>query len=370
MVAPMEYRFLGDSPLRVSALSLGCRGFGRRGISAEACKAVVGTALDLGINFFDTADIYGDGQSEEYLAGALARQPRDSYVIATKGGSERPEPGMERQNGDPAYLRKALEASLRRLGTDYIDLYQLHNPDPAVPIQETAGAFARFIEEGKIRYAGVSNMDKQELTEWLQIVPGTVSIQLSCSLLDRTEADAMFPQGHDLKLSLIPWTPLFDGFLVNPPPLEPDKRTGFFSLLPMEFMEKANKVCSLIRVMAADYWTKPSAIALSWVLRRLEVATALVGTTSPIHLKENARALEISLSNRDLQQLEEASLAVPPPEILRIMEVTGVLDGGRVAVLPIGLKVKIPGRVKPKDRIELNLWDGRVHAFPGQDRPN
>lgn len=369
-MATMEFRYLGDSSLRVSALSLGCRGFGRRGITAEMCKTVVGTALDLGINFFDTADVYGDGQSEEYLAGALAHEPRDSYVIATKGGSERLGPGAERQNGHPAYLRKALEASLRRLRTDYIDLYQLHNPDPAVPIEESAGAFARFIEEGKIRYAGVSNMDRPELDQWLKILPGTVSIQLSCSLLDRIRADAMFPHGHDLKLSLIPWSPLFDGFLVNPPPLEPEFRTGLLAMLPMDFMERAHKVCSLIRAMAADYRTRPSAIALSWVLCRLEVATVPVGTTSPIHLMENARALELTVSQRDLQQLEEASLAVPPPEILRIMEVTDVLDGGRVAVLPVGLKVKIPGTVKPKDRIEVNLWDGRVHAYPGQDRPS
>ncbi len=327
-------------------------------------------AYRLGVNFFDTADIYGDGQSERYLAEALARRPRDSYLLATKGGSERTGSGMETQNGDPVFLRNALEGSLKRLRTDYIDLYQLHNPDPAVPIECTAEAFARFIEEGKVRYAGVSNMEGQELAEWMRVVPGTASIQLSFSLLDRSKADAMFPPANAPPVSLIPWSPLFDGFLVNPPPLEEDKRSGFFSMLTLEFMEQAHKVCSLVRQMAADYWTTPSAIALAYVLRRPEVATVPVGTTSPLHLQENLRALEINISNRDLEQLEEASAAVPSPEILRIMEVSDVLDGGRVAVLPIGFKVRVPGRVRPKDRIEVNLWDGHVHMSPGQDRPS
>ena len=131
-MAPMEFRYLGDSTLKVSAISLGCRQFGRRDVSVDICRTVVRTALDLGINFFDTADVYGDGQSEEHLAAALARRPRDSYVLATKGGSQRLGPGIEAQSGDPAFLRSSLEASLKRLGTDYIDLYQLHNPDPEI----------------------------------------------------------------------------------------------------------------------------------------------------------------------------------------------------------------------------------------------
>jgi aryl-alcohol dehydrogenase-like predicted oxidoreductase len=356
----MEYRYLGESTLKVSAVSLGCRGFGRRDLSVDASKAVVKKALDMGINFFDTADVYGDGQSEEYLAAALARRPRDSYILATKGGSQRLAPGMETQNGDPAYLRKSLDASLQRLGTDYIDLYQLHNPDPAVPLDYTAEAFERFVQEGKVRHVGVSNMDARELAEWMRLVPETVSIQLSCSLLDRVKVDAVFPPGHERVVSLIPWAPLFAGFLVDPPPLSQEKRSGFYSMLTEEFVEKALKVCALVREIAADYWTKPSIVALAYVLNRPEVGTVPVGMTSPIHLQENLRALEISISPRDLAQLEKASAAVPPPEMYRIMEVSEVLDGGHLAVLPMGLKVRVPGGVKRGDRIEVNLWDGRL----------
>jgi aryl-alcohol dehydrogenase-like predicted oxidoreductase len=365
----MEYRYIGETALKASALSLGCRELGKKVVTLDACRAVVKKALDLGINFFDTADIYGDGQSEEYLGVALARVPRDSYILATKGGSERLGPGTERQNGDPAFIRKSLEGSLKRLKTDYVDLYQLHNPDPAVPLEYTAEAFTRFIEQGKIRYAGVSNMDDQELAEWLRLVPRTASVQLSYSLLDRSRVEAVFPEGHALRVSLIPWAPLFTGFLSNPPPLEADKRSGYYGMLPMEFMESALKVSSLVREMAADYWTKPSVIALAFVVRRAEVATVPVGTTSPIHLQEDLRAMEVSLTPGDWAQLEKAAAAVPPPEILMTLEVMDVLSGGRVAVLPSGMKVRVPGTVRPKDKIEVNLWDGKVVSFPRQDQP-
>jgi len=365
----MEYRYVGESTLKASALSLGCRQFGKKGVTVDACKEVVKKALDLGINFFDTADVYGDGQSEEYLGTALARVPRGSYFLATKGGTERLAPGTERQNGDPAFLQRSLDASLTRLRTDYVDLYQLHNPDPAVPLEYTAEAFMRFIDEGKVRYAGVSNMDGQELSEWLKIVPRTASIQLSYSLLDRSRVEAVFPEGHHVRVSLIPWAPLFTGFLTNPPPLEAEKRTGFYAMLPMEFMDKALGVCSLVREMAADYRTKPSVIALAFVIRRPEVATVPVGTTSPIHLQEDLRVLEVNLAPGDMTQLKEAATAVPPPELLTTLEVTEVLDCGRVAVLPFGMKVRVPGKVRPKDKIEINLWDGRVVSFPGQAEP-
>ncbi len=366
---PMEYRYIGETALKASVLSLGCRGFGKKGVTVDACRSVVRKALDLGINLFDTADIYGDGQSEEYLGAALARIPRDSYVLATKGGSERLAPGAERQNGDPAFLKKSLEASLRRLKTDYVDLYQLHNPDPAVPLDCTAEAFTRFIEQGKVRYAGVSNMDDQELSSWLKIVPETASVQLSYSLLDRSRVECVFPEGHDLKVSLIPWAPLFAGFLPNPPPLEAEKRSGFYAMLSMEFMESALKVCSLVREMAADHWTQPSAIALAFVISRPEVATIPVGTTSPIHLQEDLRVLEVNLTPGDFAQLKDAAAAVPPPEILTTLEVMETLDGGRVAVLSPGLKVRVPGKVRPRDKIEVNLWDGKAVSFPGQDQP-
>lgn len=359
-MSTMEYRQLGTSDLMVSALSLGCRGFGNK--SLETCETVVKKALDFGVNFFDTADVYTDGKSEELLAAGLAGVPRDSYVLATKGGMERPAPGKETQNGDPSFLRRSLEASLRRLRTDHIDVYQLHNPDPSVPLSYTAEAFTRFMDEGKIRHAGVSNIVPHELAEWLRLVPNTVSIQLSYSLLDRSPVEAVFPPSHGNKVSLIPWAPLFAGFLVTPPPDDPEKRDGFFFLLPTEFVENAYEVCSLVREMSLSYGVGPSSISLAYVLNRPEVATIPVGTTHPAHLRENLSALEIRLSSEDLEKLEKAASLVPPPEIFATMEVSKTLDGGRVAVLPIGVKVRVPEKVSPGDLVEINLWNGKART--------
>lgn len=358
----MEYRQLGQSSVKVSALSLGCRGFGKKSVSMESCEATVKRALDLGMNFFDTADVYGDGRSESFLAAGLSGVRRDSYVLATKGGMERPEPGKEAQNGDPSFLRRSLERSLRRLKTDYVDVYQLHNPDPAVPLSYTAEAFTRFMDEGKVLYAGVSNMGPDELDEWLRLVPNTVSVQLSYSLLERGQVEAVFPPGHGRTVSLIPWAPLFAGFFAGSPPVDAEKREGIISLFPAEFVQSANEALALMRDVSSGYGVSPSVIALAYVLNRPEVATIPVGTTNPAHLEENLRALEIRLSTEDLDMLERAASLVPPPEIPATMEVWETLDCGCVAVLPIGVKVRVREKVSPGDRIEINLWNAKVRA--------
>lgn len=239
----MQYRTLGKSDARVSVLGLGCRGFGRPNVSESECIRTVETALEHGVNFFDTADVYGDGRSESILGKALGGKPREDLVVATKGGSERI-PGVgERQNGDPRFLRKALEDSLRRLQMDYIDLYQLHNPDPAVPLGVTAEAFARFVEEGKVRHVGVSNMSREQLAEWLSCVPDTVSIQLPYSVADARRVLDLYSNGRFRGISLIPWTPLFIGWLVNPPAREAEKRTGLAAAFSGRF------ICEIARNM-------------------------------------------------------------------------------------------------------------------------
>ena len=356
----MEYRCLGKHGPIVSALGLGCRSFGKSGVTPEACQSVVRKALDLGINFFDTADVYGDGRSEEYLARALADVPRDSYVIATKGGTERLGPRAERQNARPEFLRRSLENSLSRLKTDYVDVYQLHNPDPEVPLEVAAEAFNRFIEEGKIRCVGISNMDREEIDEWLRFVPRTVSVQLPYSLLDTSRVNSVFPPGHNLPISLIPWAPLFIGFVTNPPVVDPNSRTGVLGMLPADFVERGLEACALLKEMAADYGTTESALALAFVLARPEVAVVPVGTTNPSHLEEDAECLEVRIAEGDLSKLKEAAAKVPPPTIPVSFEVTELLAGGRIAVLPLGLKIRVPKGTRVGDRITVNLWDGKV----------
>src|SRR5690349_860935 len=204
----MTYRQLGDSGLTVSTVGLGCNNFGRR-IDQEATNAVVRTAIDAGVTLFDTADIYGQGASEEMLGLALGAE-RENVVVATKfgmdmQGSNGPDWGVR---GSRRYVRKAVEASLRRLGTDWIDLYQLHRPDPVTPIEETLAALDELVREGKVRYIGSSNLDAWQVVDadWTAHSAGHaafVSAQNPYSLYDRGADDELIPALEHLGLSLL-----------------------------------------------------------------------------------------------------------------------------------------------------------------------
>ena len=352
----MQYRELGKSGLKVSSMGIGCRGFGRKDVSTADCTATVRLAIDSGISFFDTADIYGDGRSEELLSKGLAGIPRDRYILATKGGSERLSGVGERQNGTPEYLRKSLEQSLRRLRTDHIDLYQLHNPDPAVPLDVTAGAFSRFLDEGIVRFVGVSNMSKGQLSEWLSYIPETVSIQLSYSLAEPAKADNLYKDHSFEGLSLIPWAPLFMGWLVNPPSIH-ESRHGLAGMFSDEFISALNVLCAEVRRVSEKHESDPAAVALAYVLACSEVATVPVGCVSPAHLVKNLRAFDISLTPSDLKILREASLSMPTPEVIVELPVVETLCNGMVAVLPVGAKIRVPVAVAPGDRLMVNMWD-------------
>ena len=249
-----------------------------------------------------------------------------------QGGSERL-PGVgERQNGTSEYLRKSLEQSLRRLRTDHIDLYQLHDPDPAVPLDVTAGAFARLVDEGKVRFVGVSNMSKGQLSEWLSYIPGTVSIQLSYSLAEPAKADDLYKNHGFEGLSLIPWAPLFMGWLVNPPSIQ-EQRQGLAAMFSDEFIYALNALCAEVRRVSEEHETDPAVVALAYVLACSEVATVPVGCVSPVHLVKNLRAFDISLTPSDLKTLREASHSMPPPEVIAELPIVETLCNGLVLSL-------------------------------------
>lgn len=360
-------RVLGSSSsIRVCAIGLGCRSFGRQGLSQENCRAVVEKALDLGINFFDTADVYGNGRSEEFLGEALDGKSRQSYVLATKGGMERLPTGGERQNGRPEYLRHALENSLRRLKVDCVDLYQLHGPDPAVPLDVTAEAFTRFCEEGKTKLIGVSNMNPDQLEEWLSYIPETVSVQLPYSLADTKRADSLFSADGRSRLksvSLIPWAPLFMGMLINPPPLQARTRTALESAFSDSFIAGLHGLSRMLEQFSRKYNTPPAAIALAFVLTNPRVAVIPVGSTNPEHLAANLKSLDVRLEPDDLDELKSAAALMPPPEVPTVFTVAEVLDKGHVAVLPVGVKVRVPQPVAAGDKLEIDLWDGTVKGI-------
>ncbi|MGH9694759.1 MAG: aldo/keto reductase, partial [Bryobacteraceae bacterium] len=200
----MERRRIGS--LEVSAVGLGCNNFGWR-IDKQATKAVVAAALDSGINFFDTADMYDAGQSEKYLGEALGSR-RNEVVLATKFGFSM---GEGKSGASPAYVRQALDASLLRLGTDRIDLYQLHTPDPATPIADTLGALDNLVKAGKIREIGCSNFSADQLRE----AHGFVSVQNEYSLFHRAPEADVLPECKRSGIVFIPYFPLANGLLTG-----------------------------------------------------------------------------------------------------------------------------------------------------------
>jgi aryl-alcohol dehydrogenase-like predicted oxidoreductase len=286
----MNTRRIGS--LEVSVVGLGCNNFGRR-LDIDATKAVVDAALDAGITFFDTADVYGGTKSEEYLGGALGRR-REDIVLATKFGSAVDE---QRKGARPEYVRRAVEDSLRRLGTDHIDLYQLHTPDPEVPIGETLGALDELVKAGKVREIGCSNFSADRLREAEEATrEGAVrfvSVQNEYSLLNREPERDVLHEVERAGMAFVPYFPLANGLLTgkyrrgqNAPAgsrldsgrgerLLTDRNLAVVERL-VEFSERrGHKILEL---------------AFSWLLRRPAVASVIAGATSPRQARRNAAA--------------------------------------------------------------------------------
>jgi len=244
----------------------------------DECKAVLRRAIELGVNFIDTADSYGPAVSEEIIAEALHPYP-DDLVIATKGGFLRPGPGQWDADGRPEHLREACESSLRRLKLERIDLYQLHVPDPNVPYEESVGALKELQDEGKIRLIGVSNVSVEQLATARRIAE-VVSVQNRYNLTDRATEDELDECERD-GIGFIPWFPLAVGRLARPGgPLDE---------------------------IAASHDATPSQVALAWLLRRSPVMLPIPGTSSVEHVEENVAAAGIELSEDELETLSRIS---------------------------------------------------------------
>jgi pyridoxine 4-dehydrogenase len=243
----------------------------------DGALATVRRTVELGINLIDTADSYGPEVSEQLIAEALRPYPEE-LVIATKGGLERTGPGQWPRNGRPEHLREACEGSLRRLGTDRIDLYQLHAPDPDVPYEESVGAIKELQDEGKIRLAGVSNVSVEQLEQAREIVE-VVTVQNRFNLGDR-DAEDVLDRCEELGIGFIPWFPLNAGSLAEPG--------------------------GPAATIAERHGAAPGQIALAWLLARSEVILPIPGTSSVEHLEENVSAAAIELSDEEVVELSEA----------------------------------------------------------------
>ena len=303
----MEQRKIGS--LSVTVVGIGCNNFGAR-IDEKRTEEVVEAALAAGINFFDTADAYGEGKSEELLGRFLGNR-RSQVIVATKFGLEIAGQGS---GARPEYIRKAFDASLRRLKTDYIDLYQLHKPDPDVPIAETLGALDDLVRAGKVREIGCSNFSAQQLREAAAVSaarPGSarfVSVQNEYSLLHREPEEGVLAECERLRLAFLPFFPLMSGLLTGKyrkgQPIPPDTRVAKFERYRKLLTEEnLDKVEALIGFAESRGHTVLE-LAFSWLLAHEVVASVIAGASSARQVADNASAARWELTADDLHEID------------------------------------------------------------------
>jgi aryl-alcohol dehydrogenase-like predicted oxidoreductase len=306
----MRHRKLGHSNATVSAVGLGCMGmsefYGPRD-DGESLK-VIRRALELGVNFLDTADVYGNGRNEQ-LVGRALKGRRDSAVLATKFGNVRDAAGkFLGVNGRPEYVRQACEASLKRLGLDHIDLYYQHRVDRSVPIEETVGAMARLIEEGKVRYLGLSEAAPATLRRAHQSHPIS-ALQTEYSLWSRDPEDEILPLCRQLGITFVAYSPLGRGFLSgtiqSPDDLAPDDWRRINPRFQGDNFQKNLDLVRRVEAMARRKSLTSAQLALAWVLAQGQDIVPIPGASRISHLEENIAATEFTLSAGDLARLDE-----------------------------------------------------------------
>ncbi len=305
----MQQRELGRSGLTVSALGLGCMGMsefygGRREPDAIA---TIHRALDLGVNLLDTADMYGVGRNEE-LVGRAIKGRRDQVVLATKFGNMRGKDGaFLGVNGRPEYVRQCCEASLKRLGVEVIDLYYQHRVDPEVPIEDTVGAMARLVDEGKVRHLGLSEAAVQSIRRAHAVHP-IAALQTEYSLWSRDPEDGILATVRELGIGFVPYSPLGRGFLTGHiksiDDLEAEDFRRHSPRFQGENFTRNLELVDHIEAMAKDKGCTPAQLALAWVLAQGEDIVPIPGTKHVKLLEENVGALAVHLSKDELAQID------------------------------------------------------------------
>jgi len=319
----MNYRSLGRTGLMVSELCFGAMTFGGKGMFAVVGKLtqseadkLVGKALDAGVNFFDTADVYSEGESERFLGKALGGRRKD-IVLATKVrgkvGTGPNDLGLSRK-----HILEAIDASLARLGTDYVDLYQIHGIDPAVPIDETLRALDLVVSSGKARYIGCSNLAAWQIMKALGVSerhgwPRFDSLQAYYSIAGRDLEREIVPMLADQNMGLMVWSPLAGGFLTDKfaSGSGPEEaRRAKFDFPPID-KERALKCIAVMKEVGGAHGGSVARVALAWLLHQKVVSSVIIGAKTEQQLDENLKSVDLKLSSEELKRLDEVS-ALPP----------------------------------------------------------
>ncbi|MEO6210614.1 MAG: aldo/keto reductase [Gemmatimonadaceae bacterium] len=308
----MQHRKLGTQGLDTSAMGLGCMGmsefYGDRSDLGESI-ATIHRALELGVNFLDTADMYGPHTNEQ-LVGKAIKGNRDAYIIATKFGIVRDanDPLKRGINGRPEYVRASVEGSLKRLDIETIDLYYQHRVDTNTPIEETVGALAELVREGKIRYIGLSEAGPETLRRAYAVHPVS-ALQTEYSLWSREPEDEIIPTCRSLGIGFVPYSPLGRGFLTGAYKSIEDFRSDDFRRNSPRFQgENFEKNLELVRhigTVAAEKGCTPSQLALAWVLAQGNDMVPIPGTKRREFLEENVGAINVMLTPADLARIDE-----------------------------------------------------------------
>ncbi|CAM4069486.1 Predicted oxidoreductase [Pedobacter westerhofensis] len=304
----MKYRKFGNTAIELSAIGLGCMSMNHAYGEPDDAESVLTLekALDLGINFWDTADIYANGANEELVAKVL-KPNRQKIFLATKFGFQLNQGSSLTQfDGSPAYMKKAVEASLKRLQTDVIDLYYAHRIDPNIPVEETVGAMAELVKEGKVRYIGLSEASASSVRRAHSVHPIS-ALQSEYSLLTRGVEEQILPVCKELNISFIPFSPLARGLVTNTLDITTLKDGDFRKSLPrfQEQHAKNNKgLTQEFAELAAAKNATAAQLALAWVLAQGDNIIPIPGTKRRKYLTENAAAVNIDVTADDLEKIE------------------------------------------------------------------
>ena len=313
----MQQRELGKSGLHVSALGLGCMGMSEFYGSSDAAQSVatLERALEIGVTFWDSSDMYGNGDNERLL-GRVLKERRERVVLATKFGVLRGEDGtFTGVSGRPEYVYQACDASLQRLGVDLIDLYYQHRVDPGVPIEETVGAMARLVEQGKVRHLGLSEAAASTLVRACAEHP-IAALQTEYSLWSRDVEEEILPACRELGVALVAYSPLGRGFLTGTirslDDLEAEDWRRDNPRFSEENLKQNLQLVDRVKALASEKGITPAQLALGWLLAQGDDITPIPGTRKVHRLEENAAAATVQLSSADLEQIQQA---LPPSRV-------------------------------------------------------